>query len=101
MASPRRSRHEWKEIITSYRSSGLTTPQFAKEEGLNVHTLRYWLNTLNLAKELSQKPERFVELKWTEQTTAPIMVVLPNGIQIHIQSDASCEQVYNLTQSLL
>ena len=38
MPSPRRSRHEWKEIITSYRSSGLTSSRFAKEKGLNVHT---------------------------------------------------------------
>ena len=59
------------------------------------------MNTLNLAKELSHNTEKFVELKWTEQTQAPITVVLPKGIQLHIQSHTNCEQVYNLIESLL
>ena len=101
MPSPRRSRYEWQDIITTYRASGMTAAQFAKEHHLNIHTFRYWTHAINIAKDMRKNTMKFVELKWTKQTPPPITVVLPSSVQLHIQHHASCEQVTSLINALL
>lgn len=40
--SRRRSRQEWKDILASQESSGLSLKVFGEQEQINYHTLIYW-----------------------------------------------------------
>lgn len=42
MARAKRSRAEWSKVIGRYRASGQTADVFARRNGLNVSTLRWW-----------------------------------------------------------
>ena len=63
MPSPRRSRYEWQDIITTYRASGMTAAQFAKEHHLNIHTFRYWTHAINIAKDMRKKYNEICRIK--------------------------------------
>lgn len=54
MARPKRTRAEWKTIISKLRASGLTADVFATKHGLNVSTVRWW--SAELGSKVSAAP---------------------------------------------
>lgn len=50
----------WEERIASFRASGQSAPAWCNEHGVNIHTLRYWLQKTSA----SHKSEPTVPVKW-------------------------------------
>jgi hypothetical protein len=99
MAKPR-TRHEWREIIADYRSSGLRAVEYAKSHTLNIQPFRYWMHTLSVVDELSHPA--FVELKpFSSMTTQPLSVALPNHVRIEVPCGTNPHQVRELVDALL
>ncbi len=51
----------WKQRIAEYRTSGVAAKIWSQQEGYKFHTLRYWIQKLNL-QQTKTSGEGFVEL---------------------------------------
>ena len=98
----------WAEIIRRYRQSGLTQPQFCRENDISFHSLRWWLHqprakaamaTLGDATGRKARPvspaARFLPVRIVEaadrdpdsphlKPPAPILVLLGGGQRIAV-----------------
>lgn len=50
----------WEGRIASFRASGQSAPAWCDEHGVNIHTLRYWLQKTSA----SRKSEPTIPVKW-------------------------------------
>jgi hypothetical protein len=53
-------REMWEGRIASFRASGQSAPAWCNEHGVNIHTLRYWLQKTSS----SRKSEPTVPVRW-------------------------------------
>lgn len=86
--------HRKAEIVAGYAASGLTQKAYAWREGVNYHTLVFWLGqsrrgsipgaATRIAIDATHAP-RFAQLAWPPATpiapsTSRLEVVLPDGV---------------------
>ena len=68
----RRSREEWRELVTLFEKSGQTKEAFCAERGLGVTTLNRWCNRFHPGTSASASPApMFVELPAEEKSPPP------------------------------
>ena len=70
---PKRSRAEWRQIVDRYQRSGLRPTEFARREGLNVHTFSWWRHEF-------RKADRRQEGRLTLVPVAASPVPEPKGL---------------------
>jgi len=67
-------------LVEQWRSSGMSQAEFARENNLPVHTLRYWL----YKRDRSPKsPNGFVHLK-VSSVSHDIKLRYPNGVELYL-----------------
>jgi hypothetical protein len=81
----RRTKSEWTEILNRFRSSGLTTREFCRREGLSLSSFQRWRSRLR-----ETTFAEFVELvpEPTAVAQAPewsLEIALPNGAQLRFR----------------
>ena len=79
----RTTRQVWAERVHQWQRSGLTAPQFAASEGINVSTLRWWAWRIRMPA--SRSLPSFIEVAVPAQPdVAGIEIVLPDGIRVQV-----------------
>jgi len=59
----RRTQGEWAQIVTRYRTSGLSAQRFSADEGISEQSLRNWMRKLDGPGSLRTRRETgFVEI---------------------------------------
>lgn len=73
----RRTREQWQELVRRYEASeGVTQVEFARQQGLNVRSLRYWL--WKLRSERKHRRDKRVhggDRRQREQASPPVKFV--------------------------
>ena len=83
----RETRDTWATRIAEWRASGLTAREFARREGINESTLRWWSSRLGrLAKSAAVSPLTFVEMTGAVRPE-PIDIVLTSGVRLRVPQD--------------
>ena len=89
----------WKELVEMLEASGLSQVTFARQEGVNVGTLRSWIYRLR-----SEVPSRQaflpVVVAQTVQPTTGMCLELPNGIQLRFEIGTAPSYVAELAGAL-
>jgi len=101
---PRRSRSEWRQIITEQEASGLSIAAFCREHDLCPQTLYGWRS--RLARTEPAPPIAFVKVESSEETPvtdalAPageLSVEFPSGATLRCPADRLGELVTALTK---
>ena len=72
----RRSREWWSSTVAEWRNSGLTQVAFARDAGINVNTLRWWIAEFRHAE-----PAHLVEVVELEPARSDVRLELelPSG----------------------
>lgn len=94
---PKRTRAEWRELITEFEGSGQSAAAFAARRDIHPDTLRWWRQRLR--KESAVLAPRFVEVALPE-SAGPIEVELPNGIRFRLPPPASPRALTELARAL-
>lgn len=74
----------WKQRIAEYRASGVAAKIWSQQEGYKFHTLRYWIQKLNL-QQTNTSGKGFVELV---SNTATIVSETLNNEAIRLSYDS-------------
>ena len=79
----------WRWRVSSWKSSGLTSKQYATREGVNAGTLSYWAAELRRRdKAKGVPPLTFVEVSpEAPSSTARFEVELPTGVRVQVPID--------------
>jgi DNA-binding transcriptional regulator YiaG len=79
-----RSAAQWRDIITRYRQSGLSSRQFCDQEGLTYRTFEEWERRQRRAERTKGQ---FVEVKAPAVTASPwaVEVELPHGVRLRVR----------------
>ena len=113
-SSPRRSRsrQQGRELITAFRTSGISVKAFAAQHGIPVQSIYYWLkqcedlsaNALIPAERATSDCQRgFIEIRPDETEVAlpsSVVIQLPNRIAIHLPSSSSPHHVAAVVSAL-
>lgn len=90
------------ELMSLWKSSGLTPKEFCKKHDFPSHQFYYWLKIIKEKKHTSpsNSPGNFVPVtlpKLEQRATAPILeLVCPNGIQIKFYSPVNFSELRSL-----
>ena len=79
-------------IVAGWYESGMTQVEYAKENNISIHTLRYWVYK---RKKKTQHPEAFVELKNIFKGN-DILLRYPNGVELHVPAGISAQSLKSL-----
>ena len=79
-------------LVTDWQTSGMTQVEYAKENNISIHTLRYWVYK---RKKKTQHPEAFVELKNIFKGN-DILLRYPNGVELHVPAGISAQSLKSL-----
>ena len=94
----RRSQEERNHLVELYHSSGVTQTKFAKQHGIKVSTLVFWLAN-ERKKVSSETPPPFVQVQSTTRPVNEPMVSIHFGsVTLHI--NATSDYVAALVRSL-
>ena len=82
---PRRDREQWAETVQRFESSGLSTRDFCRREGLASSSLQRWRRRLE-----SAETPAFVEIVPEAASSTPssswsLDVSLPNGVSLRFE----------------
>lgn len=97
MERERRSRAWWRETTARWRQSGLTATEFAKLEGVNVNTLRWWSSQRGHGTRAKHGSEavRAIEIAVPAvaraETSGMIEIVVGDAV---VRCDASVDTAY-------
>ena len=96
---PKRSREEWRQIVDRYQASGLKAVEFARQEGLNVHTFAWWRH------ELRQEARRTAPLTLVPvpktPADAPLVIRFPDGTELRVPPGHEPDWVGRIADVLL
>jgi len=67
-------------LVEQWRSSGMSQAEFARENNLTVHTLRYWLYK---GDRPPKNPNSFLRLS-VPSVSQDIKLRYPNGVELHL-----------------
>jgi len=81
-------------LVESWRSSGMSQADFARENNLSIHTLRYWLYKRGGS---SKNPDGFVRLSLPTISHA-IKLRYPNGVELHLPPGTPASVVRSFIQ---
>ena len=79
---PKRSREEWRQIVDRYQASGLKAVEFARLEGLNVHTFAWWRHELR-REARPPAPLTLVPVPKTPSRD-PLVIRFPDGTELRV-----------------
>jgi len=92
------TREKWATRVARWRSGGLTAGEFARREGVNESTLRWWSSRLRVAERDAGavvSPLTFVELTAAAHSE-PIEVILVSGVRLRLPPDFDAPAVERL-----
>ena len=96
---------EWSERVARWKSSGLSTREFAAAEGVNASSLAWWKWKLGKRGRRSTKrssaasePVTFVQLR--PASTGPVEILLASGHLVPVPHGADVELVAHLVAAL-
>jgi hypothetical protein len=69
-------------LVGRWQESGMTQVQFAEENHVSIHTLKYWLYKI---RKSGISSGGFIHLK-TFSSPAEYMIRYPNGVELRISS---------------
>jgi len=75
--SKSKKRKEMFSIVEQWQQSGMSQKAFSRANGINVYTLRYWINK---SSQRQNELSGFVQLK--EPAVADICLRYPNGVEL-------------------
>lgn len=85
---PRRTGQQWQVIVDSYQASGLSAPQFCRDENINYVSFAKWKKRLSHDTLTDGGQPAFIELTQEhaglQQTRWHIEVDLAPGVQLRI-----------------
>lgn len=87
----RRSESEKRQILSSWRASGLGKAAFAKQHGLSPNSLYRWAKAL--------KPAGFVEVV-VPPAPCPLVVHVGDGVRIEVPADFDAAELRRLVHAL-
>ena len=98
MAEKRKDRkHEVRGILAQFHASGLTQCGFAKQEGVSLSTLTYWLRRERLEREIAGETA-LVAIAETPPSTGAFVLEF-DGLRIEVPRDASVEEWRRLREA--
>lgn len=71
--------------VSKWQESGLSQPEFARQNKLKIHQFRYWIK---VSRSFKKQKAGFVELK-PLPTSPPINNIYlryPNGVELHFEN---------------
>ena len=93
MAQRRRTREQWRELVTGWHGSGLTQQAYAERHGISTGSLARWREVFRRERDAGAEPAagaRFVPVAWADVTPArlaPLVLVLTDGRRLEIAPD--------------
>lgn len=78
--SPQERRARMDEMVSRWKSSGISQTDFARENNLQLEVFRYWIYK-HRKKEI--KSTSFVQIKNLSDTTG-ILIRYPNGVELRL-----------------
>jgi hypothetical protein len=99
MKSGNRTQDEGFNLARRWKASGLTASQFAGQEGVTHHTVRYWAGRLgrHQADQAVQTSSGLIELQTVctapFQSSTGVSIVFQNGIRVEL---ADCHDMANI-----
>jgi hypothetical protein len=73
-ASPRKSISEKKVILSGWEQSRLRMSDYCAEQGISIHTLKYWMRQFKMGRKRGIKRSGFVALK---VPSSPDIIMVP------------------------
>ena len=74
------NKEDWQQLVSDYRSSGLTAPVWCQQKQLSIHKLRYWITKFNKAESKDEAGQQWVSVKTDLPVpTAAITVKIGNA----------------------
>jgi hypothetical protein len=91
------TRTKWQSTVRRWRASGLTAPEFASRERLNVSTLRWWSSRLSQPENAAG----FVEVQLpTMPATPTLTIVLRDGLRIEVSESFDADLLRRVVAAL-
>ena len=79
----RRSREEWRKIIIRQETSGVSIPEYCRQQKLSEKSFYGWRKRLGVNAE--PKPEEFIQITSTEVGSGKVLnIKTPGGYQLEI-----------------
>lgn len=86
-----KKRKEMFSIVEQWQQSGMSQKAFSLANGINIYTLRYWINQSHQQQSVSSG---FVQLN--EPAVADICLRYPNGVELLLPVHASLSLIKGL-----
>ncbi len=86
-------------ILAQYRASGLTQRKFAKQEGVSLSTLTYWLRRERLERKIADDGA-LVEVAEVPSSSGSSFILQYGEFRIEVPRDASVEEWQRLREAL-
>ena len=106
MAQRRRTREQWRELVTGWHGSGLTQQAYCERHGVSAGSLQRWREVFRREREAGAEPTpdaRFLPIAWADVTparVAPLVVVFANGRRLEIAPDFDAPTLTRLLLAL-
>lgn len=98
---PKRSRVEWRQIVDRYETSGLKAVEFAREEGLNVHTFSWWRHEFRQEARRAASPLTLVPVSRPAATSEPLVIRFADGTELRVPPGHEPDWVRRIVDVLL
>ncbi len=89
--SKSKKRSEMFSIVEQWQQSGMSQKAFSQEKGINIYTLRYWIN-----KSSRQQNESSGFVQLNEPSVADICLRYPNGVELLLPVHTSLSLIKGL-----
>lgn len=84
-------REEWEQLVGAYEASVASQRRFAEEQGLSVHTLRYWLSKFRSERVAARQDE--AEPRLLPVTVVGSVVEEASSVRVHFGDLSVCADV--------
>jgi hypothetical protein len=91
-------RQSWAERLARFESSGLSTLDFCRQEGIASQSFYYWKRKLATPADGPGTAPQFVPVRL--QASAPVELVLPGGATLRLQPGCDLAFVRSLLEAL-
>lgn len=90
------SQAEKTELVTQWKSSGISQKEWCKDQELSIHTFRKWVGRYGKALEEVEPKTEFIPLTFTDQVITSdyeLQLIYPNGVKLCIPNTLPSKQI--------
>lgn len=80
-----RTEEEGRQLVTDFKASGKTQRYYAKEKGIKVATLQYWIGRIR-KQEKPPVQNRFVEISIPETGNVGAVQITADGVSVSLSN---------------